>query len=99
MTISFVGTTVEILGKSYQIKCPADQITVLHKAAQYLEEKMQEMRTSTKTVSHDRLAIVTALNFAYLLMSTEHQKFSDIQKVEDRLRELSSQIDSALSNL
>jgi cell division protein ZapA len=97
MTISFIGTTVDILGKSYQIKCPADQIGALHKAAQYLEEKMQEVRTTTNTVSHDRLAVIAALNFAYLLLTVEHQKISDAQTMEIRLRELSHQIDSALS--
>jgi cell division protein ZapA len=96
MTIEIKGTTVEVLGKQFQVKCSADEINSLHEAAAYLEEKMQEIRATTHLLSIDRIAVVAALNIAHQFLNLETAKVSAAQKINDRLRELQNKMDNIL---
>jgi cell division protein ZapA len=95
MSEESVGTTVEILGKSYQIKCPEGEVHSLQRAAQYLEEKMRMMRESG-VLSLDRVAIITALNIVHQLLMAEQQKNSHFQTINQRLQDLQVKVDQAL---
>jgi cell division protein ZapA len=91
-----VGTAVEIMGKTYQIKCLESEINSLQRAAQYLEEKMRMMRESG-ILSLDRVAIITALNIVHQLLMAEQQKNSHFQSINQRLHDLQTKIDQAIT--
>jgi cell division protein ZapA len=88
--------SVEILGRIYQIKCPAAEETSLHRAAQYLEEKMRHTR-ETGALSMDRIAIVTALNVVHQLLTLEQQKNHHFQLINQRLHQLQNKVEQALA--
>lgn len=88
--------SVEILGKTYQIKCPAAEESSLQRAAQYLEEKMRHAR-ETGALSMDRIAIVTALNVVHQLLTLEQQKNHHFQLINQRLNQLQSKVEQALA--
>jgi len=89
-------TSIEIMGKTYQIKCPEAEINSLQCAAQYLEEKMRLIRASG-ILSLDRVAIITALNVAHQLLVLEQQKNQHAQLINQRLTELQNKVESALA--
>lgn len=89
-------TSIEIMGKTYQIKCPETEINSLQRAAQYLEEKMRLIRASG-VLSLDRVAIITALNVAHQLLMLEQQKNQHAQLINQRLTELQNKVESALA--
>jgi cell division protein ZapA len=96
MTIEINGTTVEVLGKSFQVKCPPDEVVSLQKAAEYLEGKMQEIKATTHLLSIDRIAVIAALNIAHQLLNLEHEKLGAGEKINSRLRELIDSMDNML---
>jgi cell division protein ZapA len=96
MTIHVSGTTVEVLGKSYQIKCPDHEIDALQKAAEYLEEKMREIRQVNHVLSVDRIAVLAALNMTHQLLTVEHEKHAYKMMVDEKLAALQAKLDSAL---
>jgi cell division protein ZapA len=89
------NTSVEIMGKTYQIKCPAAETHFLQQAAQYLEEKMRLMREAG-VLSLDRIAIITALNVAHQLLLLEQQKNQHLQRINVRLNDLQNKVEQAL---
>lgn len=90
------GTSIEIMGKTYQIKCPESEIHSLQHAAQYLEEKMRIMRDAG-VMNVDRAAVITALNVVHQLLTLEQQKNSHFQQINQRLSELQHKVECFLS--
>ncbi|MHB1948379.1 MAG: cell division protein ZapA [Gammaproteobacteria bacterium] len=88
--------TIKILGKSYQIKCPEDEASALQEAAFYLEKKMRETRDTSKVLSIDRIAVITALNMAHQLLELETQAIEKAHAIQQRLRDIQNKVDTAL---
>lgn len=89
-------TAIEIMGKTYQIKCLETEVNSLQRAAQYLEEKMRLVRASG-ILSLDRVAIITALNIAHQLLLLEQQKNQQTQLLNQRLSKLQHKVENALA--
>jgi cell division protein ZapA len=96
MSDETIGTSVQIMGKTYQIKCPQTEVNSLQRAAQYLEEKMRVMRDAG-TLSADRVAIITALNIVHQLLMVEQQKNHHFQSINQRLHDLQTKVEQALA--
>ncbi|HHC74754.1 MAG TPA: cell division protein ZapA [Thiothrix sp.] len=73
MTQKTNAVSIKILNKEYRINCPIGEEESLIRSANYVEEKMREVRTSGKIISLDRLAIMAALNIAHELVSLKIQ--------------------------
>lgn len=96
MSDDITGASVEIMGKTYQIKCPQSEIKSLQRAAEYLEEKMRMMRENG-VLSIDRVAIITALNIVHQLLMVEQQKNHHFQSINQRLHDLQAKVEQALA--
>lgn len=86
--------SVNILGQEYKINCPKGHETELSEAADYLNSQMQEIRTNSKIIGTERVAIIAALNITHDMLSSRKYARSN----EQQLRELTSQLDSALTH-
>jgi cell division protein ZapA len=88
--------TVKLLDKEYTISCPDGAEAELLASADYLNQKMREIRNSGKIVGLERIAVMAALNMSHdLLKNKEEQR----QNVESHLRRITHKIDRALSDL
>ena len=96
MSKELPDTLVEILGKSYQIKCPESEVNSLKRAAEYLENKMRTMREAG-ILSVDKVAIITALNVIHEWQTLEQQKNHYVQSVNQRVLELQTRVEHALA--
>ena len=97
MTDKIVTTTIEILGKQYPVRCSEEEVISLQMAAKLLNQKMSEVQDSGKAINLERIAIITALNMAHQLLQTDNQKSSVMQKINQRLTNLQSKLESALN--
>jgi len=86
---------VKLLDKEYTISCPDGAEAELLASADYLDEKMREIRRHGKLVGLERIAVMAALNISHELISMRRQDRSD---VEDHLRKLGAKIDQALQS-
>jgi len=87
---------VEILGKTYKIKCPIEKTNELKQAAIYVDKEMRNIRDHGSIIGLDRIAIITALNFSYQLLNLEQKENKDIDDMSDRIVNLQSMIEEAL---
>ncbi len=85
--------TVKLLDKQYIIACPEGAETELHDAADYLNNKMAEIRNAGKTIGLERIAIMAALNISYELQKSRRDS---TQEISQRLQQLGEKIGNAL---
>ena len=86
---------VKILEKGYLVACPNDKRKALEGAANYLDTKMREIRSSGKVHGTERIAVMAALNVTYELL----EKNTNQQGDEEILLALSDKLDLALKDL
>ncbi|TPE50292.1 cell division protein ZapA [Maribrevibacterium harenarium] len=84
---------VNILGQSYKINCPKGHEAELKEAAEYLDSQMREIRASGRIIGLEKIAIIAALNITHDLLDNRRYARAN----EQQLRELTSQLDSALN--
>lgn len=66
--------TIQILNKSYQIKCPAEEVARLQQAAQQLNEKLMDKKNQFKTLDNFHTLLLTALHVSHELLTCQHQQ-------------------------
>jgi len=66
--------SVSILGREYRLSCPPEEKGALLAAVDYVDRKMQEVKSSGKVMSSDRIAVFAALNIASELLSAGRPK-------------------------
>ena len=89
---------VHILDKEFLVACPEDEEISLRSSAQYLDNKMREIRDSGKVVGLDRIAVMAALNITHDLLTNKDQKDDINQSVSNRIKNIQDIIESALHN-
>jgi len=89
--------TVTILGKEYQVACPADEVDALTRAAGFLNDQMEQIRSSGKVVGLDRVAVMAALNITNDYLSGQNALHEAKSVVSDRIAKLSDKVGNALA--
>jgi cell division protein ZapA len=90
-------TTIELLGKPYQIKCQENEVAALQKAAEYLNNTMKSLPASGKLLAPEKLGVMAALNLASQLLELEQQMSQHLHFLNQRLGNLQSKIENALN--
>ncbi|HXW60196.1 MAG TPA: cell division protein ZapA [Myxococcota bacterium] len=95
MTEEIIHTTVNILGKTYPVRCRESEVAALHKAASYLHDEMLRVQSSGKVINLERIAIITALNLAYQLLEQDQQRSQLISNINQKINQLEDKMDTA----
>tara|TARA_B100001173_G_scaffold58140_1_gene48679 strand:+ start:1405 stop:1941 length:537 start_codon:yes stop_codon:yes gene_type:complete len=90
--------TVKILNQNYDIFCQEDEKDDLFKSAELLNDKMMKTKAEGKTIGLDRIAVISALNFANDSLSHKDITNSLNSSIKDRISKLHQKIDSILQN-
>jgi len=103
------GLDVNIMGREFRIACREEEQHELPKAVDYLNNKMREIRDAGKVTGTDRIAVMTALNFAHELLRERRAAGGagdaqpvpsgsiDGESVRRRIQSMQSAIDQALA--
>jgi len=89
-------TTVKLLGRDFQVKCPPDKIGELQQSARYLNEKMEEVANRGNILSIDRIAAIAALNITYELQQSQKQKNQYIDSINQRIHSIQEKIERSI---
>ncbi len=88
--------TLHILDKDYVVACPENEREDLLACADYLSQKMQEVKERGKVVGTERLLVMTALNIIHeLLHKNEKSSYNEVTDVE--IERLQNKINKALA--
>ena len=100
---------VSILDKDYQVSCEGSEVAALKQSAQFLDQKMREMKENSNVFGLDRLAVMAALNLTNeLLAQSEKAAQLDSKQAETssrladqqiEIQNLHYKVDSALNRL
>lgn len=91
---------IKILGKDLIISCPREAQQQLIEAAQQLDQRMQTIKTGSKAMGLDRIAMMAALNLTHELIGTQQQLTDLQQQLTDQQHQqqsLSDRISSMLA--
>lgn len=92
-------TSVNILDKEYRVSCPPEQQEALIEAAQYLSEKMRDIRAGGKVIGMERIAVMAALNISYELVQTKSKLESEQMDTQEHLNQLMEKMDQAMADV
>jgi cell division protein ZapA len=92
-----VHSIIEILDKSYPVRCQESEVASLQEAALYLNEKIQTVKDSGKMISPERMVIVAALNLTHELLQSQKQKSSLADLIQHRIGQLQEKLDFAVN--
>jgi cell division protein ZapA len=87
---------INILGREFRVACPESEQEDLLTAAQYLDQKMREIREQGKVIGIERIAVMAALNIAFELHNRPKQNGVDIGAMQRRIETMEAMIDEAL---
>ncbi len=88
---------VHIFEKEYLIACPDEEREALFASAEFLTDKMKEIRDTGKIVGADRIAVMAALNMAHELLGQKTVEDDYQLNISQRIRALQDKIDVALN--
>ena len=93
-----IPVTVKILNQNYDIFCQENEKNELYKSAELLNDKMMKTKAEGKTIGLDRIAVISALNFAN--DSLNHKDLTNIlnSSIKERILKLHKKIDVALES-
>lgn len=89
--------TVSIVGKDYQVACPAGEEESLREAAHYLHTLMESIRASGRVVGLDRVAVMAALNVSNELLQSKNLQAAAQAKAVAQVQTLSDRVADAIS--
>lgn len=86
---------VKILDQEYLLESEEDQNQV-HKIAQYVNEKLKEVKENTQGLSERRAAILASLNIASEYFQLLKEKDNRLESIKERTELLIRSIDSVM---
>ena len=90
--------SVKILNQNYDVFCYEDEKDMLIQSAELLNDKMMKTKAEGKTIGLDRIAVISALNFAN--DSLKHKDISNSlnSTIKQRILNLNQKLDTILEN-
>lgn len=94
-----VPVNLHILEKDYVVACPENERDTLMASAQYLKEKVKEVRDGGKVVSTERMVVISALNIIHEYLHYKEEKEKDIDTHNNEIVRLREKIEQSLSKI
>lgn len=95
MTDDNTSIAIQLLGREYRVSCAADERDDLMRAANHLNNQMQEVKEA-QVVGLERIAVMAALNIAHELMQAKNALHGQ-QDQQQRLSQLSERMDKEIA--
>ena len=90
--------SVKILNQNYDVFCYEDEKDMLIQSAELLNDKMMKTKAEGKTIGLDRIAIISALNFANDSLMHKDMSSSLNSTIKQRISTLNQKLDTILEN-
>ncbi len=88
---------VSILDREYLISCPEDEREQLHGVVDFVNDKLQEVKTSGSVIGTERIIIMATLNIANELLAYKRKNKNYTESVDSVVKRLQTKIDGVLT--
>jgi len=92
------GLNIRIMDKDYRVACPEDQQASLKDSADFLNERLNDIKRKGSIIGTERIAIMAALNLAHELLGSQ-ESVDTFTDVDNRMLSLQKKIDIALRDI
>ena len=92
-----IPVTIRILDKEYQIACSDEERNSLLDSAQYLDNKMKEIRNSGKVIGSERVAVMAALNITHDFLQNRIHAENSTSVDTKKIKTLQDKVETALT--
>jgi cell division protein ZapA len=92
-----VPVSVRIMDNDYRIACAEEHQEALISAAEYLNDKMLEIRGGGKLLGVERVAVMAALNITHELLNCRQDYAELNESIQHRIEALVEKVETALS--
>ena len=89
---------INIMGREFRVACPEEEQKRLLEAVDYLNRKMQDIRSGGKVVGLERIAIMAALNVAHELLSMKVGGGFDMADIKRKMNRMENVLDQAMAD-
>jgi len=96
MSSASPSVTITILGREYQIACPADEEEALRKSARYLDQQMESVKRRGTSLGYEKIAVLAALNITHDLLKHSKDTTSTQKDAQREIVQLERKIDAVL---
>ena len=89
---------IKIMDKDYRVACPAEQQASLRESAEFLNNRLNEIKNRGSIIGTERIAIMAALNLAHELLGSQ-ESIDQYHDTEMRVQNLNKKIDIMLRDI
>jgi len=93
-----IPVTVKILNQNYDVFCSEDEKENLISSAELLNDKMMKTKAEGKTIGLDRIAVISALNFASDSLNYKEITNSINSSIKEKIQNLNHKLDSLIQD-
>jgi cell division protein ZapA len=93
-----IPVTVKILNQNYDVFCSENEKETLISSAELLNDKMMKTKAEGKTIGLDRIAVISALNFANDSLNYKEIVNSIDSTIKQRIQNLNQKLDSLIQD-
>ena len=86
------------MDKDYRVSCPDGEEETLKASADFLNNKLKDIRDRGSIIGSERIAIMAALNLAHELLNSQEYE-SGFKDLDSRVINLQNKIDIALREI
>lgn len=97
MSADSKGLQINIMGREFRVACEEHEQKGLLEAVDYLNERMQEIRSRSKVIGTERVAVMAALNIAHEFLSMKVGGSFDIAESKRRIQRMATVVDQAMA--
>lgn len=84
--------TITIMDRTFQIKCPAEEVAGLQESANYLNAEIRKIHQPGQHKNMERLVLVAALNVVHELLVFKNQKNAYLDVMHEQIKSLQNRI-------
>jgi cell division protein ZapA len=88
--------TITILDRTFQIKCPAEEMAQLQESANYLNGEIRKIYQPGQPKNMERLVLVAALNIVNELSVFKNQKNAYLDVMHEQIKSLQNRVEKFL---
>ena len=96
MSMADQNVTITILDKTFQIKCPPEEVAQLQESANYLNAEIRKLYQPKHPKNLDQLVLVAALNVTHELIAFRNQKNHYLDAMHEQIKSLQNRIQQFL---
>ena len=88
---------IDIMGREFSISCPDDEREEILQAAEFLNNKIREIKKEGRIVDSDRVIIAAALGITHELLDLRRSNGFDIDDIKRKITDIRRKINTALN--